>query len=353
MYSLLALLLFVCSTHALPCEHGQKTETICECKTRECNPGQYCNLHMVGGACLSSRKVVYDNVIPDFLHEEMGCDHGLRLSATKPTNFIPISCASVRSTGIDSESFGVDNSEFILQRKHKESVSHSSNGYCELEQRTMLNKFVSDLRSVDIIKDDTFGTEHKTISNDGYCSNPPSERKFTRASISKQELITQCKNFCYSGGFSAFLSEYGDEIEPTCTCMSNVYTGVECVNLDFNWVNSNTHAQHKIERVTGSIIERETDLNLMYLFCPVKTCSSGRIDVPCMCQNNVCQRGTCFNGFCLECDACEFCKTGFNDFRCKCLSQMCDAGNYCSADGQCKLITDPENKVMIRAAYLS
>ena len=342
------------AANALTCEHGQKTETTCVCETKECSAGQYCNVDMVGGACLSSNKVIYDNIIPDNLHNEMGCSHGLRLSLTKPINYVPVSCANIRSTAIMLETVGIHDSGFVITHTHKQTMTHHTSGYCELEHITMLNKFVSDLRIVDAISDDTFGTVLKTISDGGYCSNPQSERKFTRGDITKEEITTQCKVFCYASGHTGFLTEYGDDIEASCTCMDSVYTGLECISYEnYNWVNSDSHSQYKIMRVTDTVFERGSEPGLLYLFCPAKECSSGRIGTPCMCQNTLCLQGTCFRGVCLECDGCEFCNTGFNEVQCKCLSQLCDAGNYCSADGQCKLITDPENKFMIRAAYLS
>ena len=350
MYSLLALLLFACSTHALPCDHGQKTETACECKTRECNPGQYCNLHMVGGACLSSRKVVYDNIIPDFLHEEMGCDHGLRLSSTKPTNFIPISCANIRSAWFDVESIVMKGMEFKIKRKGSEFPTRHVNGYCELEQKLISNHFVSDNSILAEISDSAFGVVSEEISV-GYCiSGTVADRKFTGKGT-QNAFTRQCKTFCDVEGYGGFII---NTPTMTCQCADQVFTDLECMSYSYTWSNSLDYRQHRITRVPAESFERSTVSKNKYLFCPAKTCVNGKVVEPCMCGDSLCGSDSlCVNGQCSDCDGCEFCSNGFNNVDCKCFNVMCAAGNYCSVNGECLLFTDPDSKITIRAAFLS
>lgn len=350
------VVLLVGEIAAAPCTDTSTEE--CTCDTRTCSGDQHCSRLTPGGACLSSTKVIVNNVIPEEMHSAVGCDHGLRLSTKKPTSFQPISCADIRYADFDSESLTVTSQDVKIVRDYTEYPTVYEDGLCILDLHGIGHTgFQTGSSLVSSIKDDTLGYSSKFVSSQGYCVSPMSDRSIDmKKSISREEFIDICESFCYAADYGAFLLEYrnDDEYKATCRCSDNAFDDLDCMRYNYNWKNSMYHTMFQIDRNPGSSFKQSTEDIARYLYCPLISCGAGRLESVCSCGSQICETGEiCHNGECLSCNNCAFCHVGFNTYDCECANQACKAGRYCTKGGECKTFTDSEDKHVIRSAYFS
>ena len=93
----------------------------CMCDETPCGANMYCSRNIPGGSCgtYTGGNVILNNLIPDNLHETLGCTSGLRLSSyppAGPTVTIDCSLVTVRHTG----------SEYNVVRKMTGHIEHFS-----------------------------------------------------------------------------------------------------------------------------------------------------------------------------------------------------------------------------------
>lgn len=75
---------------------------------------------------------IVDGVIPDNLAADRGCDRELQLSTSRPSNYVPISCADIRYSVYDKHVFSLDPQKVDVSRKYSVKRSAYDNGVCKL-----------------------------------------------------------------------------------------------------------------------------------------------------------------------------------------------------------------------------
>lgn len=75
---------------------------------------------------------IVDGVIPDNLAADRGCDRELQLSTSRPSKYVPISCADIRYSVYDKHAFSLDPQKVDVSRKYSVKLSAYDNGVCNL-----------------------------------------------------------------------------------------------------------------------------------------------------------------------------------------------------------------------------
>ncbi len=76
---------------------------------------------------------IVDGVIPDKLAADRGCDRELQLSTSRPSNYVPISCADIRYSVYDKHVFSLDPQKVDVSRKYSVKLSGYDVGVCTLD----------------------------------------------------------------------------------------------------------------------------------------------------------------------------------------------------------------------------
>lgn len=87
----------------------------------------------IGSYSSPARYNIVDGIIPPLLSEAKGCKRDLRLSKSKPVNYVDISCADIRYSVFDKDQIYMDTTIATVERKYTEKLTKYDNGICKLE----------------------------------------------------------------------------------------------------------------------------------------------------------------------------------------------------------------------------
>lgn len=354
----------------------------------------------IGSHYSPARFNIVDGIIPSGLSEYKGCSQNLRISKTRPTEFVPITCSDIRYSVFDKHNAVIHDHETTIERKYTEKLAVPNPvpnaGVCKIQTATSTGVMsghvdtqtrsiehftryghcegtMSDVKltetvdgfdggcltgwdpiltlaecraylgEVEEIDDNTlpFGCGDKVFNvND---ANPTGYQ--TCWKMEYDDMETACSLECVADqGFSI----QWDDSEPRsagrvgnrrfeCRC-GDPTSELDCVMENKEWI-SNIYLNqytHESESKTASRVFTYDD---KYLYCPTGQCSKGYVAENCQ----GCPSGSWYDD---ECIPGSFCKNGFVEEECWCKQTTCEPGFYCTKDGECKPVVRKDKKML-------
>ena len=87
----------------------------------------------IGSHYSPARFNIVDGIIPTNLFDYKGCSQNLRISNTKPTEFVPITCSDIRYSVFDKHNAVIHDHETTIERKYTETLAVSDEGVCKIQ----------------------------------------------------------------------------------------------------------------------------------------------------------------------------------------------------------------------------
>lgn len=351
----------------------------------------------IGSHYSPARFNIVDGIIPTGLSEYKGCSQNLRISKTRPTEFVNITCSDIRYSVFDKHNAVIHDHKTTIERKYTEELAISDNGVCNIRTATPTN-----------IMSGYVDTQNRSIEHFaryGHCEGSMGDVKLTetvkgfpggctdgwnpiltlaecRAYLGEVEEIDDatlpsgCGNKVFnvndnseSGYQTCWEMEYDDmdcsrecvadqgfsiqwdDSEPRsagrvgnrrfeCRCGTPT-SELDCVMGNKEWI-SNIYLNqytHESESKTASRVFTYVD---KYLYCPTGPCSKGYVAENC----KDCPSGSWYDDGCISEGEKSFCKNGFVEEECMCKQTTCEPGFYCTKDGECMQVVRKDKKML-------
>lgn len=345
---------------------------------------------------------IVDGIIPSGLSEYKGCSQNLRISKTRPTEFVPITCSDIRYSAFDKHNAVIHDHETTIERKYTEELAISDNGVCNITTATPTNimsghvdtqdrsiehfaryghcegtmgsmgdvKLTETVNGFDVgcptgwnpiltlaecraylgeveeIDDATLpsGCGDKVFNvND---ANPEGYQTCWKMEYDEMELA--CSRECVADqGFSI----QWDDSEPRsagrvgnrrfeCRCGTPT-SELDCVMGNKEWI-SNIYLNQYTHESESNTASREFTYVDKYLYCPTGPCSKGHVAENC----KGCPSGSWYDDGCISEGEKSFCKNGFVEEECMCKQTTCEPGFYCTKDGECMQVVRKDKKML-------
>jgi hypothetical protein len=145
--------------------------------------------------------IIKDNIIPKELRQDRNCKGGLVLSKTKPDEYVPISCANIRSQQTDKQDFvfrdfqGSKNEATVSPTEY---IAEYDGGICKMKAVELQDTY----NGTEYDKIHSEGNIPSLLNSYGYCKEDETFTRHNRDVPFKIVYATSCENYGYRSSYS-------------------------------------------------------------------------------------------------------------------------------------------------------